>query len=88
MKVQWPPADADRFLEAQLQGERIAGMIKNPEDRARFEELSKSLSNIASWELRGDERWNAVTSDAANRVYIEMYQIARRNGLSNNDLIR
>lgn len=88
MTVQWLPSDAEPYLASYLQGEKIAEKIKDPADRARFEELSKSLRNIASWELQGDDRWRAITSDEANRVYVEIYQIARRNGVTNDRLIR
>jgi hypothetical protein len=83
LNVQYAPADAEPDMAVYFQGEKIAEMIKNPVDRARFEELTKGLASIASWELQGDDRWRAITSDEANRVYVEIYQIARRNGISN-----
>jgi hypothetical protein len=88
MTVQWCPPNSHPTLAGFLRGEKIAEMIHDPVDKARFEELSKSLRNIASWELKGDDRWKAITSEEANRVYVELYQIARRNGVSNNQLIR
>ncbi len=88
MKVQWAPPDAEALVAVCLRGQQIAEKIMNSKDRARFEELSKSLESIASWRLEGEARTKARTSKEANQIYVELYQIARRNGITNSELFK
>lgn len=86
MKMHTSPDPEDEFLSAQLQATDIADLIQDSEDKKRFLELSLQLRTVAPWELVGEARWKNITSPAANKIYLEMYTIARRNGVSNIEL--